>query len=178
MCRCVSSLLCVVVAVVVWLWLWSWCVCVCGVVWHAENPVCTFKTSPCVPAPRAHVLKHVCAWCRYTRGRFECTHGGVSESTHGAPHHVGLRLEQQVLHVADHLQGRCLRRLPGPVFCAKGPRRSLYLDKRGLQAQVELKRTVRPRQRLKRCTCSVMKAAKVHSSGATGFTFRPLMASR
>ena len=40
-------------------------------------PVCTFKTSPFVPAPRAHVLKDVCAWCRYTRGRFERTHGDV-----------------------------------------------------------------------------------------------------
>ena len=39
--------------------------------------VCTFKTSPCVPAPRAHVLKHVRAWCRYKRGRFERTHGDV-----------------------------------------------------------------------------------------------------
>ena len=29
--------------------------------------VCTFKTSSCMPAPRAHVLKHMCAWCRYTR---------------------------------------------------------------------------------------------------------------
>ena len=43
--------------------------------------VCRFKTSPCVPAPRAHV-EHMCAWCRHTRGRFECTHGGVFESTH------------------------------------------------------------------------------------------------
>ena len=39
--------------------------------------VCTFKTSPCVPAPRAHMLKHVCAWCPYTPGRFERTHGDV-----------------------------------------------------------------------------------------------------
>ena len=39
--------------------------------------VCRFKTSPCVPAPRAHMLKHVCAWCRYTRGRFERAHGDV-----------------------------------------------------------------------------------------------------
>ena len=42
---------------------------VCGLR-HAENvekpvfgfknaSVCTFKTSPCMPAPRAHVLKHV-----------------------------------------------------------------------------------------------------------------------
>ena len=47
--------------------------------------VCTFKTSPCVPAPRAHMSQHVCAWCRYTRGRFERTHGDVL-SGHTAPH--------------------------------------------------------------------------------------------
>ena len=47
------------------------CVCVClCVLRHAEKvekpvfgfknaSVCTFKTSPCMPAPRAHVLKHV-----------------------------------------------------------------------------------------------------------------------
>ena len=31
----------------------------------------------------AHMLKHMCAWCPYTRRRFECTHGAVFESTHG-----------------------------------------------------------------------------------------------
>ena len=53
-------------------------------------PVCPFKTSPCVRSKRprvyrhhAHILKLMCAWCRHTRGRFECTHGGVFESTHG-----------------------------------------------------------------------------------------------
>ena len=39
--------------------------------------VCAFKTSPFVPAPRAHMFQHVCAWCRYKRGRFERTHGDV-----------------------------------------------------------------------------------------------------
>ena len=39
--------------------------------------VCEFKTSPFVPAPRAHMFQHVCAWCRYTLGRFERTHGDV-----------------------------------------------------------------------------------------------------
>ena len=47
--------------------------------------VCTFKTSPFVPAPRAHMFQHVCAWCRYTRRRFERTHGDVL-SGHTAPH--------------------------------------------------------------------------------------------
>ena len=48
---------------------------------HSKRPVCRFKTSPCVPAPRAHVEAHV--RCRHTRARFECAHGGVFESTHG-----------------------------------------------------------------------------------------------
>ena len=39
-------------------------------------PVCRFKTSPCVPAKRAHV-EHMRAFCRHTRKRFEPTHGDV-----------------------------------------------------------------------------------------------------
>ena len=36
-----------------------WCVVVCGTAWHAEKTsVCRFETSPCVPAPRAHVFPH------------------------------------------------------------------------------------------------------------------------
>ena len=38
--------------------------------------VCAFNTSPCVPAPRPHVL-NMWTWCRYTRERLECTHEGV-----------------------------------------------------------------------------------------------------
>ena len=77
-CRCVSLWS--------WLWLWSWCG-VCGVacvVWHAETTVCRFKTPPCVHSKRHRVYRHhahmcfnMCAWCQYTRKRFECTHGGV-----------------------------------------------------------------------------------------------------
>ena len=41
-------MLCVLVCV--------WCV---SVVWHAaKTSVCKFRTFPCVPAPRAHVLPH------------------------------------------------------------------------------------------------------------------------
>ena len=50
------------------------------------SPVCGFKTSPCVRSKRprvyrhhAHIFQHMYAWCRHTRGRFECTHGGVLE---------------------------------------------------------------------------------------------------
>ena len=65
----------------------AWCVlCVCGVVcvlcvWRGlargKPLVCRFKTSPCAPAPRAHV-EHMRAFYRYTRRRFEPTHGDVS----------------------------------------------------------------------------------------------------
>ena len=51
---------------------------------HNTPSVCTFKTSPCVDSKRhrvyrhhAHMLKHMCAWCRYTRRRLEPTHGDV-----------------------------------------------------------------------------------------------------
>ena len=40
------------------------------------SPVCRFKTPPCVPAKRAHVF-NMSAFCRYTRRRFEPTHGDV-----------------------------------------------------------------------------------------------------
>ena len=93
-----------------------WCVCVCVVVmlWRCgvsiQNPrvsiqnvpVCTFKTCPCVRSKRfcvcrqnERMLKHMCAWCRCTRGSFERTHGheknghtGVFESTHTPQHHT------------------------------------------------------------------------------------------
>ena len=54
--------------------------------------VCTFKTSPFVLAPRAHMLKHVCAWCWYTRGRFERTHGDVLSG------HTGFRSVSHTTH--------------------------------------------------------------------------------
>ena len=52
---------------------------------YVENAsVCTFKTSPCVPAPSPHV-SYMWAWCRYTRGRFECTHGGAFDADTRSP---------------------------------------------------------------------------------------------
>ena len=53
-------------------------------------PVCGFKTSPCVRSKRprvyrhhAHMFQHMCAWCRHSRRRFQCTHGGVLEANTG-----------------------------------------------------------------------------------------------
>ena len=64
---CVVCVVVVVVCVVVVVVLLVFCVCVCcGTVKKREKTVfgfknvsvCGFKTSPCVPAPRAHVLPH------------------------------------------------------------------------------------------------------------------------
>ena len=100
----VCLVLCVVCVVCVRCCVWCvWCVCcVLGVcVWcavcvlrHAEktwkNLCVLLKTPPCVDSKRprvcrqhAHMLFSMRAWCRYTRGRFECTHGGVFKRTHG-----------------------------------------------------------------------------------------------
>ena len=60
LCFCLSLSPCGVVCCVVCCVVLC-CVCgvVCGAAWHAENAsVCRFKTSPCEPAPRAHVLPH------------------------------------------------------------------------------------------------------------------------
>ena len=47
-------------------------------------PVYPFNTPPCVHSKRPRVYRHhahmcfnMCAWCRHTRRRFECTHGSV-----------------------------------------------------------------------------------------------------
>ena len=57
-------------------------VCVrCGcVVWHAEQPPCVRPNRSRVCWNHAHMLKHMCAWCRYTRKRFERTHRGKGRS--------------------------------------------------------------------------------------------------
>ena len=69
---------CCMLCVLVWLLL---CV-VCGGVWCVAR-LGTQKKPPCVDAKRprvyrhhAHMCYHMCAWCRYTRGRFASTHGG------------------------------------------------------------------------------------------------------
>ena len=98
---CCVVLCCVVLCCVVWCGV-VWCgvvlccvlccvvlccvVCgvVCGAAWHAEKTsVCRFKTSPCVPAPRAHVLphagvvpEHTVTFRIYTRRFLRRTHGG------------------------------------------------------------------------------------------------------
>ena len=73
-CLCLRVVQCGRGVVVVVVCVWCVCVCVCSCVCvcvcaekNVEKPVCgfknasvcTFKTSQCVPAPRAHVFQHV-----------------------------------------------------------------------------------------------------------------------
>ena len=89
---CCGSACVVLCFVVVWCCWWSWCVfgvcvwCAVCVVRHAEE---NRGHSACVDSKRLRVymLFNMCACCRHTRGRSECTHGCVFESTHG----VGLQ---------------------------------------------------------------------------------------
>ena len=86
----------------------SSCVFVCAV-WCGtlKTPCVDSKRFPCVDSKRpracrqhAHMLFSMWAWCWYTRGRFESTHGKFFESTHGGHRqfclprtaHVGLSL--------------------------------------------------------------------------------------
>ena len=82
---------CVVVVVVLLLVVVCVCVC-CGTLKKREKSPCVdSQTPPCVHAKRPHVCRHhahmcfnMCAWCRYTRGRFESTHGGRFVHTYGS----------------------------------------------------------------------------------------------
>ena len=78
----------------------GWCVRVCGVVWCVvcgvtplKKPVCTSKTSPCVPATRPHVCGG-----RYPRGRCERTHGEGNHRQFCLPKfaHLGLSRAPEV----------------------------------------------------------------------------------
>ena len=60
--------------------------------------VCRFKTSPCVPAPRLHVV---------TRGRFESTHGGFFCVPSRATHHTTQHNTTQ--HATPHGDGETQR---------------------------------------------------------------------
>ena len=82
---------------------------VCHVYIFTHVPVCTFNTSPCMPAPRAHLLKHMCAWCQHTLGRFERTHGDVLSGhtgffsvSHTTPHRTHTTPQHKTQHTTTH----------------------------------------------------------------------------
>ena len=80
LCFCLSLSLCLSVSVSVWCCVVC-CVVLC-VVWCVarlgtqKKPRCVDSIRPRVYRHHEHMCYHMRAWCRYTRGRFESTHGG------------------------------------------------------------------------------------------------------
>ena len=122
---CVWLLVCGCVWCSVWCVCGLVCVCVCVNVWGVarlgarKNPrahvqhasVCCFKTPPCVAARRPHVF-NMRASCRFTRKRFETTHGGVLDmSTGGEEGRGGLSISSFLSLLLS-----LLRSLPPPFF--------------------------------------------------------------
>ena len=70
-CCGVLCLVCCVLCVVV-------CCCGAVAVWCVtlKNLPCVRSKCPRVYRHHAHMYKNMCAWCQYTRGHFERTHGG------------------------------------------------------------------------------------------------------
>ena len=71
--------------------------------------VCPSKKPPCVDSKRprvyrhhAHMCYHMCAWCRYTRGRFESTHGGFFCVPSRATHHTTFHTHTRQHHNTQH----------------------------------------------------------------------------
>ena len=83
-----------------------WCVCLSVCVGRGRETVCTFKTpsvsrfktSPCVPAPRAHVFQHVRMVPAHTGRRFESTHRSFQRATPHTPHRTHIHHDHNHSH--------------------------------------------------------------------------------
>ena len=73
---CVRDGLCVVRVVCVCVCVCAVCVCIVLCCGTQKKPPCVNSKRPRVYRHHAHMCYHMRAWCRYTRGRFESTHGG------------------------------------------------------------------------------------------------------
>ena len=101
-CPCLRVLLWWLLLCLVCMSLWSWCVRAvwCGTL---KTPVCTFKTSPCVPAPRAHAFQHTCGRGAGTHGDVLNVHtGGRFERSHGEREEAGQRDTPTHTHQHPH----------------------------------------------------------------------------
>ena len=76
-------------------------------VWIQNVPVCTFKTSPCVPAPRPHVL-HTVTFLKPHTGfstffaACRNTHKHTHEHTHTHTHHDHNDTHHTTQHTTSH----------------------------------------------------------------------------
>ena len=65
---------------------------------RSKRPLCAHSKRPRVYRHHSRKCYHMRAWCRYTRGRFECTHGGFQRAT---PHHTHTPRPQRHTHTHD-----------------------------------------------------------------------------
>ena len=81
---CVVWFVCCVLCVLVWLLLLL-LLCVVCCVWCGtqKKPPCVDSKRPRVYRHHAHMCQNMRAWCRYTQGRFESTHGGFLDGHTG-----------------------------------------------------------------------------------------------
>ena len=67
---------------------------------RSKRPPCAHSKRPCLYQHHARKCYHMRAWCRYTRGRFECTHAGYRRAT---PHHTHTpRPQRHTRHNNNH----------------------------------------------------------------------------
>ena len=68
----------------------------------STRPPCVRSKRPRVYRHHAHMLKHMCAWCRHTRGRFECAHGGRFLNVHTVFFHFSSACRNTHKHAQTH----------------------------------------------------------------------------
>ena len=114
---CVVWYVCCVLCVLVWLLLLL-CVVCCVLCGTQKKPPCVDSKRPRVYRHHARMCQNMRAWCRYTRGRFERTHGGFLDG-HTACMETG-REEGRERGRGCHRQF-CLPRLVHVVItCSRG----------------------------------------------------------
>ena len=98
-----------------------WVGCTCNTL---KNPR-VHSTRPRVYRHHAHMLKHVCAWCRYTRRRFERTHGDLWSGHMVRGREREESVKQVFLTFLSILTG-CWVHLLSPIVCLPKPTKSYH----------------------------------------------------
>ena len=80
------------VQIVLYIWVWK----------RKTNRTCLVSSVPSVSVYAGNT--RMCAWCRYTRGRFESTHGGffLRAKPRHTPHHTNHTHHTQHTHHTNH----------------------------------------------------------------------------
>ena len=105
------------------------------------HPVCGFNR-PRVYRHHAHMFKHMYAWCWQTRGRFECTHGGVFG--------IHTRVFSTFFNVPQHTQTNKHTHTKHPPRPPTTPRPQRHTTQHNTQHHTETERRQRKTERRQR----------------------------